>query len=430
MWLYYSLDVLVTLSEAFALYLVSAYLCKNPRFCSHMWKLVPPFAFFCVTMVTTWFTDLGVYKVLVIATVYIICMNICFRNAVYESIVCYEIILLPVSLLSENICFLCVKWVYGNDTLVEIDGMSILRWETYMFLLVIRVFMLIGIYALIKDWQYQFKGKDILVISLNFLAALGISLLPTYQYLNLGILSNDILEMTAIFLTVAFIAVFMYSKNTLYIREQEQKNHLTIERMNRQFSYYQEKAEDEKRVRALYHDMKNHLLILERQNSPETKQMAVKLRQQISDYEDYIHTGNDFLDIIIRDKAKKAKEQETDFSANINFEKGDFLAPLDVSTIFGNALDNALEASEKLPREQRMITVRADCVREMLSIVFENNCLESGGGYEHTDKQDKFLHGFGIQNIRSAVEKYDGQCLIKQEYGQFVVKIILPLPEG
>ena len=175
--------------------------------------------------------------------------------------------------------------------------------------------------------------------------------------------------------------------------------------------------------------MKNHLLILERQNNPETKQMAVSLRQQISDYEDYIHTGNDFLDIIIRDKAKKAREQETDFLTNIHFEKGDFLAPLDVSTIFGNALDNALEASEKLPREQRLITVKADRVREMLSIVFENNCLENERRYGHTGKRDDFLHGFGIQNIRDAVEKYEGQCLVRQEQGQFIVKIILPLPE-
>ena len=100
--------------------------------------------------------------------------------------------------------------------------------------------------------------------------------------------------MVGVFLTMCFLVNVFYSKNTLCIREQELKNQQTIERMNQQFSYYREKAEDEKRMRALYHDMKNHLLILERQNSQETKQMAADLRRQISDYEDYIHTGNDF----------------------------------------------------------------------------------------------------------------------------------------
>ena len=82
-----------------------------------------------------------------------------------------------------------------------------------------------------------------------------------------------------------------------------------------------------------------------------------------------------------------------------------------------------------LLRLQRLITVKADCVREMLSIVFENNCQRGESGYEHTTKSDCFLHGFGIQNMKTAAEKYGGQCLIQQKPGRFTVKIILPLPE-
>lgn len=202
------------------------------------------------------------------------------------------------------------------------------------------------------------------------------------------------------------------------------------EKLKAQHEYYTEKLRDEERVRSLYHDMKNHLLILEKQNSADTKEMAEDLRRKISDYENYVHTGNEFLDIIIRDKAKKAKETETDFSANINFERGSFIDAMDMSTIFGNALDNALEAQLKIPKNRRMITVKADCVREMLSIVFENNCVIDGNGHEKTTKQDQFLHGFGIRNIKKAVEKYEGECSIRKESGRFAMKIILPLPEN
>ncbi|MDE7222994.1 MAG: ATP-binding protein, partial [Acetatifactor sp.] len=141
-----------------------------------------------------------------------------------------------------------------------------------------------------------------------------------------------------------------------------------------------------------------------------------------------IHTGNDFLDIIIRDKAIRAKEDQIDFSAVIHFEQGSFLEPIDISTIFGNALDNALEASIKLPPEQRLVTVKAECVRDMLSVVVENNCLPNGTDCEKTSKEDKLLHGFGIRNIRQAVEKYAGQCLTRQGKGCFQLKILLPLP--
>lgn len=200
------------------------------------------------------------------------------------------------------------------------------------------------------------------------------------------------------------------------------------QRLQQQYTYYEDKRKAEEAVRRLYHDMKNHLLLLEKQDSPETRQMAADLRRQIADYEDYIHTGNDFLDIIIRDKARQAKEDEVDFSAVIHFEQGGFLEPIDISTIFGNALDNALEASLKLPPEQRLVTVRAECVRDMLSVVVENNCLPGETGYEKTFKEDKFLHGFGISNIKQAVEKYSGQCLVRQGKECFQLKILLPLP--
>lgn len=200
------------------------------------------------------------------------------------------------------------------------------------------------------------------------------------------------------------------------------------QRLQQQYAYYEEKLKSEEAVRGLYHDMKHHLLLLEKQDSPETQQMAAGLRQQIADYEDYIHTGNEFLDIIIRDKARQAKEDQVDFSAVIHFEQGGFLEPIDISTIFGNALDNALEASRKLPPEQRMVTVKAECVRDMLSVVVENNCLPEEVCYEKTSKEDKFLHGFGIRNIKQAVEKYFGQCLIRQGSNCFQLKILLPLP--
>lgn len=212
-----------------------------------------------------------------------------------------------------------------------------------------------------------------------------------------------------------------------YMSRAEQTAH-EARRLQQQYAYYEEKLRAEETVRKLYHDMKNHLLLLEGQNSPETRRMAADLRRQISEYEDYIHTGNDFLDIIIRDKAKQAKEDQIDFSAAVHFEQGNFVEPMDISTIFGNALDNALEASRKLPPEQRLITMKAECVRDMLSVVVENNCLPDGTGYEKTAKENKFFHGFGIKNIRQAVEKYDGQCLIRQGTDCFQLKILLPLP--
>lgn len=217
-----------------------------------------------------------------------------------------------------------------------------------------------------------------------------------------------------------YLAAYIYDTTTAAYRMQEIKS---------QRDYYKERVKDEERVRSIYHDMKNHLLVLEgKQNTEEGRQMTEKLQTQIADYEDYVHTGNDFLDIIIKDKAAKAREKQIDFAAMADFKGIDFLTPLDISTIFGNAIDNAIEASEKLPKDQRLISVRAQRIRDMLIMVVENNTNSEYSSIQGTHKEDTFLHGFGIPNIRNAVEKHGGQCSFRKGEGTFAVKILLPLP--
>lgn len=198
--------------------------------------------------------------------------------------------------------------------------------------------------------------------------------------------------------------------------------------METQRDYFQARIADEARVRSIYHDLKSHLLLLEQGATPQAQAMARDLRGQIEGYEDYLHTGNEFLDVIVSDKARKARQKGIDFNAVVHFEEGGFIAPLDISTIFGNALDNAIEACEKLPEAERLITLKAGARHGMLIIRCENSMdaaslPESG----RTSKEDAFLHGFGLTNMRHAVEKYGGTMNVQPEGSVFKLHIIIPL---
>ena len=208
-------------------------------------------------------------------------------------------------------------------------------------------------------------------------------------------------------------------------------------------NYYEEKMEDETRIRQIYHDMKNHLLVLENvmadtepaasftENvSTDSVHPSIRhLRQQMESYENYYRTGNPYLDVIIRDKAKTAREKQIDFTAILHFADRSFLDPLDISTIFGNALDNAIEASEKLAVSRRVVSVKARRIHDMLVIAVENNALPDADASGKTTKEDALFHGFGLSNIRAAVDKYDGQCTVKCKDGVFVLKIMIPVEE-
>jgi hypothetical protein len=227
----------------------------------------------------------------------------------------------------------------------------------------------------------------------------------------------------AVFSSIGCVCLVAYMSNSM-------QNAYEVQRLKMQQTYYQNKQKEEERIRSVYHDMKNHLLVLERsQKSEDAHLMIQELRSQIADYEDYIHTGNDFLDIIIKDKAEYAREKHMEFFSSVDFEGIDFIEPLDISTLFGNGLDNAMEASEKLPREQRVILVKAGKIQDFVSILIENHCLkEKEKQVGRTSKRDFLFHGFGISNMEKAAGKYGGWLTVKNEDGKFVLKILIPIP--
>ena len=238
--------------------------------------------------------------------------------------------------------------------------------------------------------------------------------------------------LVSLFIVAAVFLGLNFFAGSVMTRAARQRDQLQIAQLQQQYAYYQDKLRDEERIRAIYHDMKNHLLVLEsKQNTAETQQMAQELRTQIADYENYVHTGNEFLDIILKDKAEKARAKEIDFSAAIDFEGVDFIEPLDISTLFGNGIDNAIEASEKLRAEDRVILVKAGRVQDFVSILIENNCTEETPVKgKRTTKADPLLHGFGIANMKKAAGKYGGTCTTNQADGTFTLKILLPVPNA
>lgn len=430
MWVYQCLDILSTVVEMACLYIISGILLKESRFHTSLCKYIPPIIMFMVTWILTWFLGLGAFKMPIIFIVAFIVLQVSYKESIHQTVIAIEIWFICCIFLVEAFVYPVSKFIFNNMLLVVIDGQNILRWEVYVIAIAIRIVSLIIIYEVLKNFKYKIKANDCAVLSTVFMMGFAALMFSVYNVLNLSKIPHILIFFSLTIFILIFLIVFLYSKNTMFLREQEQKDKMQIAQLQQQFAYYQEKLKDEEKVRSVYHDMKNHLLVLQRQiNSPETAEMVEKLQSQVAMYEDYEHTGNDILDIILKEKSETAREKHIALSVTADLNGVDFIEPLDVSTIFGNGLDNAIEASEKLPEEQRAILVKAGRVQNFFSVLIENSCLQNREyTKQRTTKSDDFLHGFGISNMRKAAEKYDGQLTIKCENEKFTLKILIPIP--
>lgn len=127
------------------------------------------------------------------------------------------------------------------------------------------------------------------------------------------------------------VQLWMRLSGVLYLQFVQTAYH--AQELEMKQAYYKDRIEDEERVRSIYHDLKNHLLVLQAQagNGQAVQNSIQGLQNQLQEYETYYQTGNEYLDILIRDKARAAQERQIDFAAAVAFADGAFIDPLDLA---------------------------------------------------------------------------------------------------
>lgn len=427
-WLYTISDLSVTLTETLALFVFTVCFCKNPRFHPAVSRALVPLAYMAAVCALTFLTDLGAVKIFILQGLIPVLVSLCYKTAVLKTIVVMELTGLTIMLPESLATLLMYLFCQGKIT-TTVDGITVARWPVYVISIVLRFAFTAVAYLLLRSYTYTLQVKDIAVLTVIYLFPFCSWFASMYELLNLQTEYTLVPDVITAALCLSFILQFLYSKNVSCLREQKHRDRMQIEKLRQQFSYYQKKQQDEERVRSLYHDMKNHLLILRQQEpSPRTEQMIESLLQEAAAYEDYVHTGNEILDIILKEKTGLAREKQIDFSVAVNLNGITFIDPLDISTIFGNAIDNAIEASERLPLHRRAILLKAGRIQSFLSVLVENNCSREPVSRRNNTAKDDFLHGFGLSNMTAAAEKYGGQLVTRNENGKFTLKILIPIP--
>ena len=176
----------------------------------------------------------------------------------------------------------------------------------------------------------------------------------------------------------------------------------------------------------LYHDLHNHIEAIYQCLNQGDIQEAVRycedLRTPVREISQTVWTGDKALDYLISSKMSLAEQEHIKTKVNIEYPHNTNIRSVDLTTILGNLLDNALEAAEAAPDELRFLNFTIRRINAMLIIKVENgygNAPAGNGGELETTKEDKAAHGWGLKSVQTAADRYDGTITTDYKDGVF-----------
>lgn len=238
-------------------------------------------------------------------------------------------------------------------------------------------------------------------------------------------------QMYAISVCIIFLVLQVFQKKQIRIqRELNQREQLWQKRQTQ----YEMTKENIQLINTKCHDLKHQIHALGKMDGENVKRenFVKEVENMIEVYDSGSNTGNEALDVILMEKGLYCRMHEIEWTCVADGECLDFVDVIDLYTIMGNALDNAIEHVEGCGQEQwKTIAVRI-WKKEMFAVIqvensFDGTLICDEDGMPKTRKKDKENHGFGVRSIRTIAEKYEGTISIKTEDDKFILTVLLPI---
>lgn len=153
-----------------------------------------------------------------------------------------------------------------------------------------------------------------------------------------------------------------------------------------------------------------------------------RYQEQIQDIrlaEEIIYSANPVVNAILKVKSVKAKEKEIPMQVTTLLPQRVSVDIGDMGVLYGNLLDNAIEAAMAVEQEKRYVHVESKFQEGRLLLSIKNSKPSGTSSYQQTSKKDKIKHGRGIRSVRKVAEKYGGELLLKDQGEHFEAVLLL-----
>lgn len=199
-----------------------------------------------------------------------------------------------------------------------------------------------------------------------------------------------------------------------------------------QYEQYEAFRESNAIVSQKFHDLKHQLDIIEMEPEPaKRKEYVHQLKKDLAHYQATVQTGNAIVDVILTRKNSFCIQNKITFTCIVDGKLLDFIETMDLCSLLGNSLDNAIESTLKnTDTDKRLVNLRvgkkADFVLFSLNNYSEDD-LAFENGLPKTTKDDKEYHGYGLKSISYIADKYQGSMTITHEDNWFTLNVLLPI---
>ena len=170
----------------------------------------------------------------------------------------------------------------------------------------------------------------------------------------------------------------------------------------------------------MFHDINKALramrALASEANSEGANALLIETQKIFEDLGSVVDVGNDVVNIILNEYRQLAEDAGITFTYDVSIPRILSVTAVDLYILLGNTLDNAIEACESLPEEDRYIYLRFGTFHEILFLQIKNPYAE-----DYPQRSKGKNHGYGLQNVQRCVNKYEGHMATEQKDGVFTL---------
>lgn len=197
-----------------------------------------------------------------------------------------------------------------------------------------------------------------------------------------------------------------------------------------QSAHYEELNNKYVETQCMVHDIEKHISAIEKlsknRDFSEAEQYTTKLRAELKRHKNIFECSNKILSAVMSQKISLAELKDIAVKTEIENLSLDFMDETDITSIFANLMDNAIEACDEVT-DKKVISVKMCRINDFLYIdmmnSFSGKIIQKNGKFESTKANHK---GYGMTSIQMAIEKYNGYMVTERKNDFFISEIVIP----